>query len=238
MSLGHGASIVRNGLVLHLDAANIKSYPGSGTSWFDISGRGNNGTLSSVTYDSTGCMVLDASSDNVLIAHSTTFNFSSTFTVSVWLRVNSFNTSSIYNVLSKKPSFNNTQKGWSCQYDYRTTGVMQYRNNDGTVLNDSTPTSTVDNTLLLNQTTTWVNTVWTINGSTVTYYINGVSKLTNTAAYTNTDTTSDIYIGKTVGSIGDPGLIMNLSQVAVYNRVLSIQEVQQNFSALRGRYVI
>jgi len=238
MSLGHGASIVRNGLVLHLDAANIKSYPGSGTSWFDISGRGNNGTLSSVTYDSTGSMVLDAASDNVLIAHSTTFNFSSTFTVSVWLRVNSFNTSSIYNVLSKKPSFNNTQKGWSCQYDYRTTGVMQYRNNDGTVLNDSTPTSTVDNTLLLNQTTTWINTVWTINGSTVTYYINGVSKLTNTAAYTNTDTTSDIYIGKTVGSIGDPGLIMNLSQVAVYNRVLSIQEVQQNFSALRGRYGI
>jgi hypothetical protein len=39
MSLGHGASIVRDGLVLHLDAANPKSYPGSGTTWYDISGN-------------------------------------------------------------------------------------------------------------------------------------------------------------------------------------------------------
>jgi hypothetical protein len=45
MSLGHGASIVRDGLVLYLDATNPKSYPGSGTTWKDLSGNGNNGTL-------------------------------------------------------------------------------------------------------------------------------------------------------------------------------------------------
>lgn len=45
MSLGHGASVVRSGLVLHLDAANVKSYPGSGTTWFDLSGNGNHFTL-------------------------------------------------------------------------------------------------------------------------------------------------------------------------------------------------
>lgn len=45
MGIVYNTSIVRNGLVLHLDAANRKSYPGSGTVWNDLSGNGNNGTL-------------------------------------------------------------------------------------------------------------------------------------------------------------------------------------------------
>jgi len=40
-----GPNIVTSGLVLQLDAANTKSYPGSGTTWTDLSGNGNNGTL-------------------------------------------------------------------------------------------------------------------------------------------------------------------------------------------------
>jgi len=39
------SNIVSNGLVLCLDAANTKSYPGSGTTWSDLSSNGNNGTL-------------------------------------------------------------------------------------------------------------------------------------------------------------------------------------------------
>jgi len=50
MSLGHGASAIRAGLMLYLDAANVKSYPGTGTIWSDLSGNGNDGTLTSVGY--------------------------------------------------------------------------------------------------------------------------------------------------------------------------------------------
>ena len=45
MSLSRGPKIVTNGLVQYLDAGNILSYPGSGTTWTDISRNGNNGTL-------------------------------------------------------------------------------------------------------------------------------------------------------------------------------------------------
>ena len=45
MGFSRGPSIVKDGLVLALDAANQKSYPGSGTTWNDLSGNGNNGTL-------------------------------------------------------------------------------------------------------------------------------------------------------------------------------------------------
>jgi hypothetical protein len=45
MGLSHSPSIITQNLVLCLDAANSKSYPGSGTTWTDLSGNGNTGTL-------------------------------------------------------------------------------------------------------------------------------------------------------------------------------------------------
>lgn len=51
MSIAYNSSIVTNGLILCLDALNPRSYPGSGTSWFDVSGNNNTHTLSgSPTY--------------------------------------------------------------------------------------------------------------------------------------------------------------------------------------------
>lgn len=240
MGLLHSPSIVTNGLVLALDAANTKSYPGSGTTWFDISGRNNHGTLTSVSYNATdtGNMVFDASSDYIVVSHNADFNFNNVMTASIWLKISEVNPTSIYNIISKKPSFNNTQVGWSCQYDFRTNGILQYRNNDGTTLNDSTPTANVNNTLLLNQTTKYVNSVWVISGTSVTFYINGVVRGTGTSVYTNTNTTTPIYIGKTLGSVADGVILSSLSNITLHNRALSAAEVQQNFNALRGRFAV
>ena len=53
MALVHSPSIVKNGLVLCLDAGNSKSYPGSGSTWYDLSGNGNHGTFSgNIQYNS------------------------------------------------------------------------------------------------------------------------------------------------------------------------------------------
>jgi hypothetical protein len=224
-------------LVLCLDAANTKSYPGSGTTWTDLSGLSNNGTLSNVTYASspTGNMLFDATTDNVLISNNSSFTFGGNFTVSAWIKVNAFTTGGIWNVISKKIRFNNTQPGWSCQYDYRTLGVLQFRNNNGTVLNDSTPTSPVNNTALLNQTTTWSNSAWVISGNTVTFYINGENRGSASVTFNSTDTANNLYIGQSQGG-ADPSLSMNITGINVYNRPLTALEVQQNFNALRGRF--
>ena len=235
MSLGHGAKIVRDGLVLHLDAANNKSYSG-GTTWSDLSGNGNNGTLSSVSLEN-NYMLFDNANDYVIVNHAPSLNFLGTFTVSTWVLVNSFLTTSIYNIVSKKPSFNNTQKGWSCQYDYRTTGVLQYRNNNGTSLNDHTPTASINNTSILNQVVYWANAVWVINNSSISFYINAEPKSTVAINFTDTDTAFPIYIGKTLGSVGDPAVFSNKSVIKVYNRALSAAEIRQNFEATKGRYL-
>jgi hypothetical protein len=44
MALNYGPSIVKDGLVLALNAADVNSYPGSGNTWYDVSGNGNNAT--------------------------------------------------------------------------------------------------------------------------------------------------------------------------------------------------
>ena len=68
MALAHSPRIVRDGLAFYLDAANTKSYPGSGTTWTDISGKGNDGTLTNgptFSSDNLGSIVFDGSNDHI-----------------------------------------------------------------------------------------------------------------------------------------------------------------------------
>ena len=70
MALAHSPRIVTDGLVLHLDAANTKSYSGSGTDWKDFSGKDNDTTLvNSPTYSSNnaGYFNFDGSNDSVTL---------------------------------------------------------------------------------------------------------------------------------------------------------------------------
>ena len=241
MSYSNGPRTTTNGLVLCLDAGNSKSYPGSGNTWFDLSGNNNHATLTSVTFntDNKGNLVFDASSDTAVVSHSSLFNFNSTFTLSVWIKINTLNLTSIYNILSKKTSFNNTQKGWSCQLDYRGTGIVHFRNNDGTVTNDSTQDSTVNNTSLLNQISSYKNIVWVVTQSParVSFYIDGILRSgPHAITYTNTDTSNNLYIGKTVGSAGDGAPPISIGQIALYSTNLSQSEISTNYNSLKGRF--
>ena len=54
MATRYSPKIVTDGLVLYLDAANSRSYPGTGTAWFDLTGRGNNAVLTNGPVFSSG----------------------------------------------------------------------------------------------------------------------------------------------------------------------------------------
>jgi hypothetical protein len=90
MGVYAGPEINESGLVLCLDAGNTKSYPGSGTTWTDLSGNGNTGTLvNGPTYSSAngGSIVFDGSNDYI----QTNFNYSLTssnteFTCAAWYK--------------------------------------------------------------------------------------------------------------------------------------------------------
>ena len=68
MAVLNGPGIITSGLISALDAADRNSYPGSGTTWTDISGNNNNGTLTNgPTFSSTngGAIVLDGADDYI-----------------------------------------------------------------------------------------------------------------------------------------------------------------------------
>jgi hypothetical protein len=84
MGLGHSPKIVTSGLVLYLDAANPKSYPGSGTTINNLIGTSNNGVLSGgvgFNNENEGIFTFDGSNDQIdlSVGFSITNNFSVEF---------------------------------------------------------------------------------------------------------------------------------------------------------------
>ncbi|MDC1250216.1 gliding motility-associated C-terminal domain-containing protein, partial [Flavobacteriaceae bacterium] len=96
------ASIVTDGLVLHLDAANSNSYSGSGNTWYDISGNNYNGILqNSPSYSNTseGLINLDGSTQWVqLDSFAGAITNTSSYTINLWFKSTETNaTGTIYN---------------------------------------------------------------------------------------------------------------------------------------------
>ena len=86
MALSHSPKIVTDGLVLYLDAANPKSYPGSGTTWYDLSGNGNNFTNDlgfTHTTNNNGTFSLG---DNIGTKRESTITTSPVATIVYWIR--------------------------------------------------------------------------------------------------------------------------------------------------------
>jgi len=87
----HSPKIVTDGLVLALDAGNTKSYPGSGTTWFDRSGNARNGTLTNgPTFSSAngGSIVFDGVDDYVSCGNPSIFQINQG-TISAWVKTSS-----------------------------------------------------------------------------------------------------------------------------------------------------
>jgi hypothetical protein len=227
MGLGHGADTVRNGLVLHLDAANPKSYPGSGTTWHDLSGVDNNGTLAnSVGYSTNnkGYMTFDGVDDYCDVGTSSTLK-PSYITVSTWINFSAI--SSNNRVLSDWHQNGNNGDRWIF-YTATSTQVQWYIHT--TVGGDVGLPFTVN----LNQ---WYNLTGTFNGSTTALYVNGELFLsTSKSGILVSGSSQSVRIGRQAESGGSHN--GSISHVKIYNRALPAVEVRQNFNAFRGRYGI
>ena len=82
VSLGNPAGYVTSGLVLYLDAADTKSYPGTNAAWYDLSTSQNNGTLTGGVSYSNGAMIFDGSTGYVKVGSTGLANFTGGITIS------------------------------------------------------------------------------------------------------------------------------------------------------------
>ena len=231
MGLYHSPRIVTNGLVLALDAADRNSYVSGSTTWYDLSGNNNNvSLLNGPTFLSTngGMISFDGVNDAGLI----TANGSPLFTGNI---ANAYTIFSIFENL-------NTDGTWHHFFGFNDSGTNidewyngpslsgavkgAYHNNSGQMINSTTTT-------IATGVNCWCHSYSTGNNL---LYKNGTLDISNSG--TNILTPSGNF-----GIARDPETStywsrINISVLTIYNRQLSVNEIQQNFNALRGRFGI
>lgn len=223
MSAGFNPKIVTDGLVLCLDAANRKSYPGSGTVWTDLSGNGNTGTLTNgPTYSSgnSGYLTLDGSND-FINGTSISSQLTTDITAEAWVYVSSAGVDWVRIIGTGGNTGNRTFGLWYASD--RKLLWQRYGTADPSIY----PTSPI---LQLN---TWHHVAATTNGSSHALYLDGVSIGTNTAAGPWSASKEAVTIGFAGFHTYHNGRISN---ARLYNRALTDAEIKQNFNAHRGRF--
>jgi hypothetical protein len=225
MSAYGGPDIVDSDLILALDAGNARSYPGTGTTWADLSGNGGTGTLvGSPTYSSTngGSLVFSGTNYATAATANSLFNFGTgNFSMFMWIKCAATNN---YITIG---SLDNSASGNGIVF-YGQTGSGYFRTWVAGVVNVGTIVVCSGN---------WINIGITRSSGTVIQYVNGLSNSTFTAA-NSLLTNQTLALGSNYSSrAGDyAGFPGNIANVNIYNRALSAAEVLQNYNALRGRY--
>jgi hypothetical protein len=230
MAFNYSPKVITDGLVLYLDAANTRSYPGSGTAWNDLSRSGNNGTLTNgPTFSSGngGSIVFDGVDDFVGITN-TLLSSTDNFSMEVWFNATLLST-------SNKLIFYIGNTGGSGAGFYM--GVCNGTPTTLSVLFGGVICSEVSQINLT--TNTWYHAIFTRNSSANPkniLYINGVSVSTGNS---NPNTfTSQLGYTATIGGIGNGTQVFpgRVSISRTYNRTLTSTEVLQNYNALKGRF--
>jgi hypothetical protein len=230
-----GPNIVRDGLALYLDSTNSKSYPGSGNSWYDLSGNENHGTLINFTgagagtksgFDTnTGYMMFDrhiGTSDSafnnvVNIQPSESLNeclSQNGVTIEFWLRMDTYYCTAITRWAGP----------WEIYYCanlvHRTIGTGGSDGNSGYSY--------------LNKFQTFHQVVATHTGTVRTLYVDNVNVLNQSNTVTNQNGNAVLPLGGY--SNGQYAFFGAIPTFKLYNRVLTNDELTQNYNATKSRY--
>lgn len=211
MATLYNPKIVTDGLILYLDAANPRSYPRTGTVWNDLSGNNRTTTLANTpTFDSTGGGNITFNGSNQYA--STSLPASNEVTYFFWVNVLNLIVAGGEGTLFAAPS------------DQGSVSIVGGTNwfswNQG---GRTGPAATAN---------TWTNIVLTGNTTSTQFYLNSV--LTNSFGSGTTLLSGTGYFCSFLDL--SRNLNARLGNIAFYNRVLSAQEILQNYNATRSRF--
>ena len=230
--------IVTNGLVLCLDAADVQSYGGSGTTWTDRSGNGSNGTLTNgPTFDSAngGGLAFDETNDYINFGNATNTNFGSdNFTIECVAYIDPNVSNDTYKGLVIKKGAGAANAGYGLYYNTSKEKFLWSTANGSSnseVFSTNTWSSIENNYAHIVMVR---DSAATNNGH---FYINGVyESLASTASIKDVDNTYNLVVGASSTLYSQYYLKGKVSQVKLYNKALTASEVLQNYNATRGRF--
>jgi hypothetical protein len=230
MSYNTFSPIVTNGLVLCLDAANNKSYPGSGTSWNDIGRIGAVGTLiNGTTYTSNngGSIVFDGVDDGVDFP-ATDLSSTGDITIDIFLKIDGTQVAYAdildYNHAYSTPSVG----GFVIQQNYGSgSNSFYFAWWNGFGYDFCYFQVPIDNT--------YFHLVITKIGVNVIVYINGVSSFTGSGS----SYLGAVGLTMTVGNLVSGGrpLKGTIGYLRIYDKGLTTSEISQNYNALKNRFI-
>ena len=225
MATLYSPKIVTAGLVLCLDAGNNKSYPSSGTTWNDLSGNNNNGTLTNgPTFNSSfgGGIVFDGVDDYVSVSNTSILRPSTELSIGMWIKANSIT------------------GGWVRLFgqDPYTGGPLIFLETGGSLIralhypNGAEIRCNTNYSILITQ---YTYVVFTFKiGDAIRSYFNGIADTTvGLSSGTFSYNTSNPYL---IGHSGASWFSGNISNVLYYTKALSASEVLQNYNATKGRF--
>ena len=225
---------VRNGLFLEYDATIATSYPGTGTTWFDISGNRLNGTLTNgPVFSSTGSsssIAFDGTNDYVDIVYPSQINTGSPITLSLWAKwiTTGTTTATIQTLVDNNYQTSPGSIGFFIQDRPDLGGVLEWGAQPGVGITRCTSTFVVGDGK-------WHHITATNDGSTSILYIDGAqSGLARTAAGIGS---SQPFINLGRWRFTQSRYLNgNIADFRIFNRALSAYEVKQNFDFYRTRY--
>lgn len=239
MSYHNGPRIVTNGLVLYLDAGSSKSYPGSGTTWTDLSGNNNNGTLiNGPTYSSgnKGSIVFDGINDYIIINSSISLYTNTEVTVTSVVRPTNIG-SNASRLLDTNAVSGPDHIGASISLKIGTTSPFQ--DISFFISGSSTATEVRKTTSIITSTSQVyiISARWRSLDGSASIFVNGVEASYASSA-TFTGTANNLINNLFIGFLPKYNIYANQTvySTSIYNRFLSNNEIIQNYNALKGRY--
>ncbi len=228
-----GPTIEKDNLVLILDAGSENSYPGSGTTWTDLSDNGNNGTLTNgpiFSSDKGGTIVFDGTDDYISCGNDESVNIVGPISIEAWVSLATTPTEA-GSVIVTKGNVNGGAATIQYNVHFNMNRAIVWQISDGSSTNSMTTSDTVD-------TGDWYNICCTHDAAnTNSYvYINGVLSASDISSIGNLGGTS---INLTIGYDDFTDRYPyngRISNVRIYNKTLSASEVLQNFNSQRSRF--
>ena len=223
MATKYSPKIITNGLVLSLDAANNKSYPRSGTTWTDLSGNNNTGTLTNgPTFNAgnQGSIVFDGTNDYFRIQNFTSMNVQGPGTVTYWGKFSDLGSVSV----NKCALTITNGSGSALQVGLRDAQGVVWKAGGTTLLSYNTPT--------LNVITQWS---LTFDNANLQMYINGILTNSTTSAVAQTSISAEFYLA-TFRSDASEAFSGTIYSTTIYNRVLTSTEILNNYNANKSRF--
>jgi len=222
--ISYYGGIVKDGLVLNLDAAKKDSYAGSGTVWNDISGNNNSGSLiNSPTFSTTNGGSITFNGTNQYTNCGNPLTFTDSFTISYF-----FNTTSTGIVKVMMGMYNGSGADWWIGLD--SSNRLNFSFGSPSKIDIATPITVNDGI--------WRQGICVYNKSlnSTLIYLNGILQNSTTSIpATVTQAGGNLMIGTFGSSLGFyfPG---NIATTQIYNRALTATEVLQNYNALKSRF--